>query len=66
MMTNLVLLAVVIRIIDSIIVIGGNAYLRFAKPGVITLYKTQRNFGYKYTMGALQQKRCGVFLNNRK
>lgn len=37
MMTNLVLLAVVIRIIDSIIVIGGNAYLRFAKPGVITL-----------------------------
>ena len=37
MMTNLVLLAVVIRIIDSIIVIDGNAYLRFAKPGVITL-----------------------------
>lgn len=37
MMMNLVLLAVVIRIIVSIIVNDGNAYLRYAEPGVITL-----------------------------
>ena len=30
-MTNLILLAVVIRIIVSIIVVNGNAYLRFAE-----------------------------------
>ena len=37
MMMNLVLLAVVIRIIVSIIVNNGNAYLRYAEPEVITL-----------------------------
>lgn len=35
MMTGLVLLAVVIRIIVSIIVVCGNAYLRYAEPEVI-------------------------------
>ena len=30
-MTNLILLAVVIRIIVSIIVVNGNAYLRYAE-----------------------------------
>lgn len=35
MMTNLVLLAVIIRIIVSIIVVDGNAYLRYAEPKVI-------------------------------
>lgn len=35
MMTNLVLLAVIIRIIVSIIVVDGNAYLRYAGPKVI-------------------------------
>jgi len=37
MMMNLALLAVVIRIIVSIIVIDDNAYLRYAEPEVITL-----------------------------
>lgn len=37
MMMNIVLLAVVIRIIVSIIVVDGNAYLRYAGPEVITL-----------------------------
>lgn len=37
MMTNLVLLAVVIRIIVSIIVVCENAYLRYAEPKVICL-----------------------------
>ena len=37
MMMNIVLLAVVIRIIVSIIVVDGNAYLRYAEPKVITL-----------------------------
>ncbi len=37
MMMNLVLLAGVVRIIVSIIVIDGNAYLRYAEPEVITL-----------------------------
>lgn len=37
MMMNLVVTAVVIRIIISIIVDDGNAYLRFAEPEVITL-----------------------------
>lgn len=35
MMTGLVLFAVVIRIIVSIIVVHGNAYLRYAEPEVI-------------------------------
>lgn len=34
-MTGLVLFAVVIRIIVSIIVVRGNAYLRYAEPEVI-------------------------------
>jgi len=37
MMMNMALLAVVIRIIVSIIVVDGNAYLRYAEPKVITL-----------------------------
>ena len=37
MMTSIALLAVVIRIIVSIIVNNGNAYLRYAEPGGITL-----------------------------
>ena len=37
MMMNLAELTVVIRIIDSIIVNGDNAYLRYAEPKVITL-----------------------------
>lgn len=37
MMMSIVLLAVVIRIIVSIIVVDGNAYLRYAEPKVITL-----------------------------
>ena len=37
MMMSLVLLAVVIRIIVSIIVNDGNAYLRYAEPEAITL-----------------------------
>ena len=41
MMMNLVLLAVVIRIIVSIIVNDGNAYLRLAEPEGITLQTTQ-------------------------
>ncbi len=37
MMMNLAALTVVIRIIDSIIVNGDNAYLRYAGPEGITL-----------------------------
>jgi hypothetical protein len=33
-MTNLILLAVVIRIIVSIIVVDGNAYLRYTESGI--------------------------------
>lgn len=33
-MTNLILLAVVIRIIVSIIVVNGNAYLRYTESGI--------------------------------
>ena len=33
-MTKLILLAVVIRIIVSIIVVRGNAYLRYTEPGI--------------------------------
>ena len=34
-MTNLILLAVVIRIIVSIIVVDGNAYLRYTESGIV-------------------------------
>ena len=37
MMMSIVLLAVVIRLIVRIIVVDGNAYLRYAEPKVITL-----------------------------
>ena len=37
MMMNILVLAIVIRIIISIIVNDGNAYLRYAGPEVITL-----------------------------
>ncbi len=33
-MMNIVLAAVIIRIIVSIIVVDGNAYLRYAEPGI--------------------------------
>lgn len=33
-MTNLILLAVVIRIIVSIIVVNGNVYLRYTESGI--------------------------------
>ena len=66
-MMNLALLAVVIRIIVSIIVIDDNAYLRYAEPEVITLQSDQKILRMQWGLTA---ERCRAFYNyyvmNRK